>query len=485
MRIPGSFPRTASIWGCLLLLAAVWEGFAAPAEARWPQFRGRGGSGIGEGILPETFGPGTNEVWAVETPPGHSSPVIWGQRIFLTAFVEGRLRTLGLDARDGKVLWQRDVEPGAIERGSHNSHPAASTPAVDAQRVYAYFGSFGVAAFDHQGKELWRAPLPTPVTQHGASSSPVVAGGLVILARDQDVGSHLIALDSRTGREVWRVDRAAFRRSFSTPLLWPPARPDTVILPGTLRLVAYALRDGSERWSVSGLPNETVASAVGAEGMIYFAGWTSGSGVRAMPGFEAQLAAGDRDGDGRLSRDEAPNGPARQHFPYIDADKDGQINRREWEELSHIFDASQNVALAVRPGGRGDVTATHVAWRQARGLPYVPSVLVHEGRVYLVKNGGLVTCMRARTGEVLFQEERLGALGDYYASPVASGDKVLMVSQPGVAVVLRVADTLEVLARNPMGETVMATPALVGGRIYIRTAGHLRVFARPGAGDGR
>lgn len=481
MRIPGPFNRSALALSCFVLLA-VGQGVAeASSAARWPQFRGVGAAGIGEGDIPTTFGPGTNEVWAVAVPPGHSSPVIWGERIFLTAFADGKLRTLCLDRRDGRALWQRDVEPGLIERGSHNSNPASSTPAVDRQRVYAYFGSFGVVAYDHRGQEQWRVPLPTPVTQHGASSSPVLGGGLVILGRDQDVGSHLLALDVRSGREVWRVDRGAFRRSFSTPLLWPPSRPDTVILPGTLRLVGYGLRDGAERWSVSGLPNETVASAVAAEGLVFFAGWTAGSGVRAMPSFDAQLAAGDKDGNGRLSRDEAPNGPARQHFPYIDANKDGLIDRGEWEELAHIFDASQNVAMAVRPGGKGDVSATHVLWRQTRGLPYVPTPVVHEGRVFLVKNGGLASCFRARTGEVLFQEERIGALGDYYASPVASGEKVVMISQPGVAVVLRVADTLEVLARNALGESVMATPAIVGGRLYVRTEAHLRAFGRSAA----
>ncbi len=460
---------TLSVFG--LTVAAIALG--APA---WPQFRGPGGSGLGEGDFPTAFGPGTNQAWCVEVPPGHSSPILWGDRLFLTAFAGEQLLTLCLDRHDGRLLWERGVTPGALERGSRNSNPAASTPVTDGQRLYAYFGSFGAIAFDLEGRELWRCPLPTPITQHGASASPVLAGGRVILARDQDTGSHLLALDGETGAEVWRVDRAACRRGFSTPLLWPPANPDTVVLPGTLRLVAYDVQTGAERWFVTGLPNETVASAVGGDGTIFFAGWTPGSGVRAMPSFESQLERGDRDGDGRLSRDEAPQGPARQHFNYIDANRDEHLEPAEWEPLARIFDASQNVALAVRPDGRGDLSESRVLWRHTRGLPYVPTALYYEGRLFMVKNGGLASCFEARTGRVLYQEERLGALGDYYASPVAAGGKIVAISQPGVAVVLRSSESLEVLARNPLGETVMATPALADGHLYVRTAGHLYAF---------
>lgn len=195
-----------------------------------------------------------------------------------------------------------------------------------------------------------------------------------------------------------------------------------------------------------------------------------------MPKFDGLLETGDANHDGRLSREEAPPGPARQHFPYIDADKDGQLTRGEYETIARIFDESRNVGMSVRADGRGDVTDTHVAWRVARGLPYVPSPLVYEGRVHLVRNGGLASCYEAATGKVLYQEERLDALGDNYASPVAAGGLVCVISQPGTAVVLRASDTLEVLSRNPLGEPVLATPAIVDGVLYVRTTGSLYAF---------
>ena len=210
--------------------------------------------------------------------------------------------------------------------------------------------------------------------------------------------------------------------------------------------------------------------------MIFAAGWTMGSGVSRMPDFDALLEIGDKNHDSQLARDEAPAGPAQQHFAYIDADKDGFITREEWDSLAEIFSKSENALLAIRPGGTGDVTASRVAWKQTRGLPYVPSPLFYRDRIYLVKNGGLASCFNATNGAALYQEERLGALGDYYSSPVAAGGKICVASQGGVAVVFAAGDSLRVLARNDLGESIMATPALAAGKLYLRTAARVWAF---------
>jgi hypothetical protein len=199
-----------------------------------------------------------------------------------------------------------------------------------------------------------------------------------------------------------------------------------------------------------------------------------------MPDFDKLLALGDANHDGKLTRNEAPAGPAKQHHHYIDSDKDGLLTREEYAIIARIFDESKNIALAVRPDGRGDVTDTHVVWKATRGLPYVPSPLHYEGRVYLVKNGGLASCLDARTGRFLYQEERLGALGDYYSSPVAAAGKICVASQPGVVVVYRAGDTLEVLARNALDELVIATPAIADGTLYVRTKSQLYAFGDNG-----
>jgi len=469
-------PRWKSLFAFGLAMLGLMRG--GGAESRWPQFRGPAASGVGTGDFPTHFGPHSNVLWKVALPSGHSSPCVWEGRIFLTGFMDGKLETLCLGRDDGRVLWRRHVEPGNIERGAQLSHPATATPATDGQRVCVYFGAFGLVAYDLEGAEIWRKPLPIPVTQHGAGTSPVLAGEFLILNCDQDAGSYLLAVNKRDGRTAWKTERPDFHRGFATPLAWPAGNPEQIVVPGTLRLIAYNLKDGTERWNVGGLPNEMVSSPVAGGGLIYVAGWTSGSGVHRMPVFDELLEQGDTNKDGQLTRQEAPIGPAKQHFLYIDADKNGQVTREEYAAIARVFDESKNIALAIRPSGHGDVTDTHVVWKELRGLPYVPSPLYYDGRIYLVKNGGLATCLDAPTGHVHYQEERLGALGDYYSSPVAAAGKICVASQPGVVVVYRAGDTLEVLARNALGEPILATPAIVEGSLYVRTRSQLYAFSR-------
>ncbi len=475
--LPVSFFRH---WAVPWLLGAVALAQMQGNEARWPQFRGPGGSGIGATDFPTHFGPSSNVLWKTSLSSGHSSPCIWDGKIFLTGFTDGKLETICLNRGDGTLVWRRHVEPGTIERSAQFSHPATATPTTDGERVCVYFGAFGLVSYGFDGKELWRKPLPIPVTQHGAGTSPVLAGDLLILNGDQDVGSYLLAVNKRDGKTAWRTERPGFYRGFATPLLWPAENPEQIILPGTLRLVAYSLRDGSEFWSVRGLPNEMVSSPVGGGGLIYIAGWTFGSGVSRMPAFDQLLEQADANKDGQLTRAEAPEGPAKRHFVYIDADKNGRVTREEYITIARVFDESKNVALAIRPGGRGDVTETNIVWKATRGLPYVPSPLYYDGRIYLVKNGGLASCFNARTGQVFYQEERLGALGDYYASPVAAAGKICAASQSGVVVIFRAGETLEVLARNALGEPVLATPAIVDGNLYVRTKSQLYAFGTNG-----
>jgi len=478
--LPGGFGHFHRILLICLPLIIGFCAFAGGAgHATWPRFRGINGSGVSsDGSFPIYFGPGTNLLWQTPLPAGHSSPCVWDNHLFVTAFEENLLQIIAIDCRDGHVLWQAGVAPTRLEEGgSRNGSPASSTPCTDGKRVYVYFGPFGLLCYDFDGTELWRKPLPLPVTQHGASTSPIVAGDRVILVCDQDVDSYALAIEAGTGHPLWRITRDGYRRGFATPILWPEQNPTHFILPGTLRLNAYALADGREQWVARGLPNEMVSSPVLGGGLVYVAGWTPGSGVPGMPEFDSLLLQGDQNGDGKLTRDEAPAGPASRHFVYIDANKDGVVDREEWRTLAEIFDSSRNALLAVRPGGAGDITDTRVAWSFERGLPYCPSPLYYDGRLYLVKNGGLASCFEASTGKVLFQELRLGVIGDYYSSPVAADGKILMISQSGTAVVLRADDHLDILTRNRLGEAVMATPAIVGPTLYVRTEGHLYAFA--------
>lgn len=477
---------TMRIKAALLLLGmSAWIVTAAdgrndpsvPPDAAWPQFRGPNGGGVASASnLPVHFGPSSNVLWRTALSPGHSSPCIWGDRIFLTGYESNELQTVCLQRRDGRVLWRRAVPPEKVERSGRLSNPASSTPATDGKRVFVYFGAFGLVCYDFSGEEKWRRPLPVPVTQHGASTSPVLSRDLVLLACDQDVGSHLLAVRQSDGQTAWRAERPGFRRSFCTPLVWENGAGEQVVVAGTLRVVAYDVATGRETWSVRGLPNEMCATPVLGDGTVFVAGWTPGAGAARLPSFASLLAGGDKNGDGRLAQSEAPNGPARQHFNYIDANKDGFVTKDEWDTMADIFTKSENVLLAIRPENNGDTTAANVLWKQKRGLPYVPSPLCYQGRVYLVKNGGLLSCFSAANGTVFYQEERLGALGDYYSSPVAADGKIFVASQPGVVVVVEAGDALNVLARNDLKEAVLATPAIVDNKLYVRTLGSLYAF---------
>jgi outer membrane protein assembly factor BamB len=175
---------------------------------------------------------------------------------------------------------------------------------------------------------------------------------------------------------------------------------------------------------------------------------------------------------------EIPTGPVKERFSQMDFNKDGVVTPAEWEGMRELFAKAGNALLAIRPGGKGDLTTTHVAWKSTRSLPYVSSPLYYKGRIYTVKNGGLASAYDAKTGKVLFQDERVGAAGDYYSSAVAADDRIYVASQNGILLVLAAKDYLDVLARNNLGEPVMTTPAIVNGKLYARTAGHLYAFGK-------
>ncbi|MBI3882391.1 MAG: PQQ-binding-like beta-propeller repeat protein [Verrucomicrobia bacterium] len=468
-----NFPATP-----LLLLA-----LAAPltAESNWPQFRGPDGLAVAtdRSETPTEFGPDKNVVWKTPLASGHSSPVLWGGKIFLTTFEKGKLSAVCLDRASGRQLWSRDVPAEKIEEVHRISSPAASTPCTDGERVYFSFGSFGLLALDFDGKEIWRLPLPLPVNDFGTGASPILAGGKVILLRDQDVGSFLMALDARTGRQVWRTERPGFYRGHSTPFLWRHDGAEEIVVTGAVQLKSYDPATGEELWSTTGLSRVPNATATAGDGLLIASSWNIGAdatGRMELPPFAGFAKANDKNGDGKLSLEEFPKGDLRSRFTQLDADKDGFVTRAEWDAYAPIIQRAENSLFAVRPGGRGDITATHVAWKKARGLPYVPSPVYYGGRVFTVKSGGMASCFDAKTGRELWLEERVGIFGDFYASPVAAGGKIYFAAQKGTVAVVAAGDAFNVLAKVEMGEPIFATPAIADGKIYLRTAGHLYCF---------
>lgn len=461
----------------------------------WPMFRGVNGSGVAEvAKAPVAFGPSTNVVWKTALPFGHSSPVITGDLIFLTGAEGGervdagrgdkvrdeggRLFTLCLDRKTGKILWRREAPRPRIERYQKTNSPASPTAATDGKNVFIFFADYGLLSYTKDGAERWRTPLGPFNNVNGYGSSPIVYRDLVILVCDQDAGSFLVALDKDSGKERWRVDRSEVTRSYVTPVvLTPKSGPDELIVPGAYQVTGYNAATGEKLWWVRGFSWQPKSVPVIADGVIYVHGWEGGGEAETpteTPTWAEALALYDANKDGRIVQDEI-DPKMQKSFYLLDLDSKGYLVPRDWE-FYRARRAARNTLLAIRHGGRGDLTNSGVVWRMQKFLPNVPSPLVHGGVVYLVKDGGIFSSVDAKTGEILKQGRLAGALDTYYASPVVAAGKIYLFSQSGVGTVLKAGAQWETLAVNDMDEPVFATPAFLDDRMYLRTRGALYCF---------
>jgi outer membrane protein assembly factor BamB len=403
---------------------------------------------------------------------GKSSPILVGDRIFLTASEGDDLITICLSRATGKVQWKRSVRASRREAQHPLNHRAAPTPVTDGKSVFAFFADFGLVAYDFEGKQLWQLPLGPFNSQHGIVASPVYAGGKVILVCDQDTGAYILAVDADSGRIAWKTPRDVIN-GYSTPIVHNPAHgPAQVIAPGSYQLTAYSIVDGEPLWFVRGLTCQPKSAPTISGDTLYFNGWTPGNDAGEqveLPAFAEVTAAADANHDGKLSQTELPQ-PWQPTGTWraVDLDRDGFLNEREWT-FFRTRRASRNGILAVKLGGSGDVTDTHVLWRYEKSLPDVPSPLVYNGVVFLFRNGGIATTLNAQTGKLLKQARLTGAMEDYYASPVGVDGKVYIASEHGNVVVLRAAGDWEILAINEFDADIYATPAIGDGKMYIRT----------------
>ncbi len=489
--------RTVLFIACLLLY------FVDSTQANksiWPQFRGQNFSGQAtEGQnSPVEFSPEHNVVWKIPLPSGHSSPCIWGDNIFLTGFYKEKkeLQVLCIERISGNIRWRRIIPTQQIEKVHPISSPATATPATDGERVYLYFGSYGILCYDFEGKLLWTVPLPMPKVRFGSGTSPIISGELVILNRDEQNDPHLLAVDCRSGKTVWRQSQQPASTlgvaSYSTPVQWA----DQVVIHRMGEIAAYSVRDGTRMWSIRVATNGESTPVVGDD--VLFVGTWSNFGEPELrvelPNFQALVKQYDANGDRQISRNEFPSDlvlarrPEVGHLPggtlyvkpffqMIDSDQNKCVDEKEWKEAeAFVLGLSEEHGLvAIRTGGEGDITNTNILWQEKRHVPEVPSPLYLDGRVYIVKNGGLASCIKANNGELLYRE-RLGAAGPYYSSPITADGKIYIASEKGIITVFTAGDQLNVLARNNLKESIFATPAIVDNKLYVRTIKHMYAF---------
>lgn len=425
------------------LLGALCAGVSA-ASGNWPQFRGPGARGIADGTkLPDHWSATENVAWKTDLPGrGWSSPIVWGDKIFLTAVVnlgeseppkkglyfggerkeppksEHQWKVFCLDLSTGKIVWEKTVQKGLPATSIHLKNSFASeTPITDGERVYVAFGNVGLFAFDLDGKEVWSRKLEPRPTRYGwgTAASPVLHGDRLYFVSDNDKQSELLALDKRTGKELWRAPRDE-KSNWATPFVWESGKRAEIITPGSGRVASYDL-DGKLLWSLRGMSTITIATPYADGGLLY-------------------VSSG------------------------------------------YVGDKSRPL-YAIRPGASGDISLKpgetsneFIAWSHPTAAPYNPSTVLYDGRLYVLHDRGLVSCYDAKTGAMRYDRERLPNGFAFTSSPWAANGKIFCLNEDGICFVLRAGDKFELLHTNKLlaDDMCMATPALTGDRLLIRTA---------------
>lgn len=434
--------RLVSRFVCLVILITCRS--QAIAQTNWPQFRGADSRGVATSDnLPDRWSATENVAWKRDIPGrGWSSPIVWGDRVFLTTVINSGMseapkkglyfggdrpkpadavhqwKVFCLDLKTGEVRWERQVHEGKPETPIHlKSSYASETPVTDGERVYCSFGNVGVFCFDLDGQELWKHLLKPQPTRSGwgTAASPVLHRDRLYLVNDNDRESYLLALDTRTGEQVWRTPRDE-RSNWATPFVWQNAQRTEIVTPGTGKVRSYDL-DGKLLWSLKGMSSITIATPYEHNGLLY-------------------VSSG------------------------------------------YVLDTKKPL-YAIRPGAVGDISLNEgetsnefIAWSHSKAGPYNPSTLILDNRLYGLYDMGLVRCLQANDGKELFGLQRLPNGRAFTSSPWAYGGRVFCLNEDGVTCVLKAGDKFEVLHTNELAEDdmCMATPAIAGNRLLIRTS---------------
>jgi len=499
-----------------LVLVLVSEFLRA---ADWPQFRGPNCTGIAtsQELLPVDFSATKNVRWSAELGDAVSSPTVADGRVFSTAMIgkpgHEKFTVFAFDAATGRKLWQREFPAGPkplppIEKT--NSY-ASATPAADADRVYIYFTRLGLAALDARtGADVWCYEVPEPffIFDWGPGASPVLHQDMLLFCQDDDLSPALYALDKKTGLLLWKDDRSDMAVCYSHPVICDTPKGPEIVVAGTGKVLGYDPANGKRLWAAELLCRNIKTTPVSHKGVVYVSVESTGISYQ-------WRAVADLNGDGKITKEEimlsrkdkgAGIPPAFwKKFERGDVNKDGVL---EGDEIDRAFldpsnqggvlardvqarggkdkdwkkwdDALQSEAFiqAVRAGGRGDVSKTHILWRLKNKAPDgIASPLVVDDRLYLIKGGGLSSCFTTAKGERLWYRQRLGNEASYLASPVFGDGKIYAAGNNGTVVVLEAKRELKVLARNDMGESIIGTPAIADGRLFIRTRSRLYCIA--------
>ena len=472
-------------WSRLSLSVALLSlMMGALSAADWPQFRGLNASGVSvdDRSLPEEIGPGTNEKWVVEIPPGVSSPVISGDRVFLTG-VRGAntLVTFALDVSDGSVVWESEAPVHKLEKTDRRPQGRLATAscATDGEHVVSFFGSSGLLCHDRDGQQVWHLKMGPFDNSRGGVSSPLLVGDTVVVLQDHNQDSFLAAFDIATGERKWHADRRVFNRSHCSPMLWSTGDEQFVIAVGSGVVTGYDFKTGRVAWFAQGTSSVANITPVSdGAGRLFVAS------ANPRPMRDGQLKYGefveryDADKSGDVKHDELPAGFLNESFSLFDADSNGALDEAEYKAVQAKLSTCTNGMLAIQAGGDGiDRTESGILWQVRKGTPRTASPIHDDGVLYMLAKGGVFQTLDAGTGDVL-KLGRVPASGNSFSSPALGDGKVYGLSDRGECVVVSANAEWELLSTSEFKEPTYASPAIANGRVYVRTETKLYCFGK-------
>lgn len=450
----------------VVLLLLCCGGLAFAQAESWTRFRGPNGSGVARDTAgyPSAL---DRPAWRTPARPGKSSPVLTSKHVFLSGAEGGKLYTQCIDRATGALVWERFVEPVHSEAVNALNHAAALSPVTDGVNVYVFFKDFGLVSYDPAGRLRWKVRLGPFTNVMGLGASPIVAEGRLIVVVDQVDDSYIAAFDLRNGEIRWKTPRGEVD-AWGSPLVYQ----SQILTVSRGQIGTHRISDGKRTLTQAGLPPTIVASPIVDGNRLYFFGY----GSEGPSPFAGRLARLDKNKDGVLSPDEYGDDAFMRGVGKYKGNRDGVVTQEEWDEKQReTLGLNGLMAYELNPGG----APPRELWRYEKSFSYiVPSLVLVDGVLYSVKNGGILSSFDAATGRLLKTGRVTGAAGGYSASPVAADGKLYLANEDGVIAVLK-ADGAgwDVLSTKALEEPVHATPALSGGCVYIRTGAALYRFS--------
>ena len=488
---------------CALGCAILFFSTVVTAD-NWPSFRGSSDGFVAESDIPTEFGPGNHEAWSIDLPRGHSSPTVWNGTVYLTAHTPktNTLHVYALDGETGAESWHKEISVNEVENFIHpDGSAAASSIATNGTHVIAYFASSGIYCFNADGEQLWHFPMETARSYSGASSSPIIHNNIVYVQRVASGSTFVVAINFNTGKQIWRHDFPVLGRLGSkSGAATVRATDKELIVHNTTGVSAHDLKTGEIIWSVRAATTAT-SSLVLTDTHVYAATYVQ-TGEEALrpdlPAWETLLKSTDKDNDQNVSAAEfprelfwfrrpegeaSPQSSPRIRINHVDFNKDGKVGEQEWNGFKKRFESNrENVTdhglLAIQLGGKGDVTKTHMTVVEKQGLPEVPSPVIGNSHLFMIKNGGILTCIDIKANKRLYRQ-RLGTTGTHFASPVLTGNLLIVCDGTGQIMIADVSgDRPKVVSKTLLDDRVFATPTVVDDTLYIRTESKLYAFRK-------